>query len=75
VKKTSGLLPCPFCGGEAIIDYVEPHTHFIAAFMPDSEGAHFIECTGCTAAMSGGPDREKAIAAWNKRSEPKEGGE
>jgi Lar family restriction alleviation protein len=61
------LKRCPFCGSEAVINYVEPHKHSIATFMPDYEGGHFIECTGCTAAIAGGPDRQEAIAAWNRR--------
>jgi len=64
------LKPCPFCGGEAIMDYIEPHTHSerLAKIMPDYKGGHFIECTGCTCALSLGNDRNAAIAAWNRRT-------
>jgi Lar family restriction alleviation protein len=62
------LKPCPFCGGKAVIMHVEPHTHILATFIPDCIGSHFIECTGCTCALSSDNDREEAIAAWNKRS-------
>jgi len=63
------LKPCPFCGGKAIMDYIEPHTHSerLAKIMPDYKGGHFIECTGCTCALSFGNDRNAAIAAWNRR--------
>ena len=64
------LKPCPFCGGEAIMDYIEAHTHWerLAKIMPDYKGGHFIECTGCTCALSLGNDRNAAIAAWNRRA-------
>lgn len=70
VEKTE-LLNCPFCGGEAIINTIEPHTHIIdkvAQFMPDYNGGTFIECTKCTAALSGDTEAE-AISAWNTRAE------
>ena len=62
----SELKPCPFCGGEAIINEIEPHTHVFATFMPDYGGSTFIECTGCTYAISG-QTKDEAIAAWNRR--------
>ena len=60
------LKPCPFCGGEAYIIEVEPHTHKIAIWVPDSVGECFIECTNCTRAMSANT-KDEAIAAWNRR--------
>lgn len=33
------LKPCPFCGGEAVMNVIEPHTHEIATFIPDYGGA------------------------------------
>ena len=62
------LLPCPFCGGKAMLDIIPPHTHTIATFMPDYEGGAFIECTGCTCAMSG-RTAEEVAEAWNRRVE------
>lgn len=61
------LKPCPFCGGDAVMTVIEPHTHVIATFMPDYEGGAFIECTGCSAAISGATP-EQAAAAWNRRA-------
>lgn len=61
------LNPCPFCGEEAILREVEPHTHVLAKWMPDYSGGAFIECTGCTVAMSGG-NASEAVEAWNKRT-------
>jgi len=26
-REKQAILPCPFCGGEAIIQTIEPHTH------------------------------------------------
>ena len=62
------LKKCPFCGGEAIINEIEPHTHIFSTFMPDYEGATFIECSECTCGVSG-ETREGAIEAWNRRAE------
>lgn len=46
------LKSCPFCGGEARIEVIKPHTHKLATFMPDCEGRSFVECQ-CGAAISG----------------------
>lgn len=61
------LKSCPFCGGEVMIEVIEPHTHTLATFMPDCEGKAFVECQ-CGAAI-GGETRDAAIAAWNRRAE------
>ena len=59
------LKPCPFCGGEAVINVIEPHEHVVVNLPPYPGGA-FIECTGCTCAMSG-QSEEEVIEAWNTR--------
>lgn len=64
------LKPCPFCGGEARIEVIEPHTHTLTTFMPDYKGGAFIECK-CGAAISG-DTKDAAIAAWNKRAQDTE---
>jgi hypothetical protein len=64
------LLPCPFCGSSAVINYIPPHKHGgLAEFMPDCLGEHFIECHGCSCAISGGNDLEEIITTWNTRKE------
>ena len=63
------LKPCPFCGGEAMIEVIEPHTHTMATFMPDYEGGAFIECQ-CGAGISG-KTIDDVIAAWEKRTHEK----
>ena len=60
------LKPCPFCGGKAFIETVEPHTHTLAAFMPYYGGGTFIECQKCSCAISA-ETKEEAIEAWNRR--------
>ena len=60
------IKPCPFCGGEANLTVIEAHTHKMATFMPDYPGGVFIECSGCTVAMSSETE-EEATTLWNKR--------
>ena len=64
--KNDKLLPCPFCGSEALLHTVESHSHILATFMPDYTGGSFIECTNCTCSMSG-DNEEEAISVWNTR--------
>ena len=61
------LKECPFCGGEAIIQVVEPHKHHIAP-MPDYDGGAFAECMKCSACMSADTEQE-AIEKWNSRAD------
>lgn len=62
---TDKLKPCPFCGGEAVLRYIKPHTHYIVD-MPDYGGGAFIECTECTCGISAETE-DGAIKAWNTR--------
>jgi len=53
------LLPCPFCGGKAYIDW-EP--------IPDDVGnEQVVKCSGCGVRMG-----HPALTQWNKRVELKE---
>jgi len=70
-ETESKLKPCPFCGSNATIMYVQPHSHsnkLKEMGLPDCEGEHFVECTGCTCAMAFENDRQEVIDGWNKRS-------
>lgn len=58
---------CPFCGGKAIINTIEPHTHLLAKFMLDYAGETFIECSNCTCCINAKTEKE-AITVWNKRT-------
>jgi Lar family restriction alleviation protein len=50
------ILPCPFCGGECVIDSVGgPNTPFQ------------VECTKCTVTGPRTLYEKKAVAFWNKR--------
>lgn len=57
----SELLPCPFCGGEAILD----------ARIFDETFAYVIFCVDCAKdeiqTGIGGFDKEKIIEKWNMR--------
>ena len=70
MNETAKLKPCPFCGGEARIEVIKPHTHTLTTFMPDYKGGAFIECK-CGAAISG-DTKDAAMAAWNKRAQDTE---
>ena len=65
------LKRCPFCGGEAMMNTVEPHTHSFATWMPDYSGGTFIECSECSCGISGDTE-EEAISQWNTRKPMRE---
>jgi Lar family restriction alleviation protein len=57
VADENGLLPCPFCGGKAIVaEHDLLYTRFIA------------NCESCEAESSVFLKRVEAIAAWNRRA-------
>ena len=65
----TGLLPCPLCGSEALIERHEAHTHEIARFMPDYPGSVTVECQGADCGAAIIQDTwEKAVAVWNRRT-------
>lgn len=64
------LLNCPFCGGEAFIEVIPPHKHYIATFMADYDGGAFVECVKCSCAISADNEKE-AIERWNTRAQRK----
>ena len=51
------LKPCPFCGGEAILEYVE--AHFPSTFI--------VICTTCFAKSSSRWREHLAVEDWNRR--------
>lgn len=65
------LKACPFCGGDAYIEIIPPHTHSQwlkeqLPDLPDCKGEAFVFCRECTAAISGDTTRI-VIERWNKR--------
>lgn len=60
-NRTTELLPCPFCGGEAEIVDVDPTPHYV------KEG-HWVICKECKASAHVFENRDKAIEAWNTRT-------
>jgi Lar family restriction alleviation protein len=53
------LKPCPFCGGEAVMQ--APNMHHVTC----------IACRDCMVSSKWGKP-EDVVAMWNKRVEPKE---
>lgn len=60
--------PCPFCGGEATIRYLEED------ICDGNEPYGFcVECRACLVATPYRDNAEDAVAFWNRRpEEPKE---
>ena len=57
-NRTTELLPCPFCGGEA------------ETFNPfNADGTWCVLCSECAAATGFEQTEAEAIAAWNSRAE------
>lgn len=48
------LKPCPFCGGEAVLDVYK--------------GTGLVSCKSCTLVTQTGDDVLSAVEAWNRRS-------
>jgi len=61
-KGMNELKPCPFCGGNALIQVVRDL---------DTGGyySHYIFCDDCGAEMSAKHEHESVIEKWNKRAE------
>lgn len=59
IKTTDNLKPCPFCGGQAVVQEM-------CYSMLQSE--HFVKCVNCGAESSRYYDStHSAIKAWNRR--------
>lgn len=60
----SELKPCPFCGGDATIEFCESNFGLYYSVGCNTEG-----CRGChDDVLIYEQDKQKAIAAWNKRN-------
>lgn len=62
-QEQSDLKPCPFCGGDAVLDSY-----------PDYEAERscdptewYVQCTSCGITINGYYDPIRAKKAWNKR--------
>ena len=66
---TTDLLPCPFCGGDAYTRQTIVNDDTMRVVNHDTMYAVF--CTDCDASVPWHMKKEQAIAAWNRRVEPK----
>ncbi len=57
LSRHDGLLPCPYCGGSAIIREKEESGELVFTVM----------CAECTASTASFDTPEDAAAAWNRR--------
>ena len=58
------LKPCPFCGGEANCNNMGLVDH-------EDKPLWWVVCLDCKVSTHGDTTKEAAIAAWNRRPEPK----
>lgn len=58
------LLPCPFCGGEAVrMDFLDNPP------FPNMRGTRYIGCLKCCVVSFTGMNDAEAVEAWNIRAE------
>jgi Lar family restriction alleviation protein len=58
----SELLPCPFCGGKAILQSEEPTwLHYYHRY-------NYVKCEVCMARSKKCDTEEQAVNAWNYRT-------
>lgn len=68
------LLPCPFCGAEAGVYEIAPHSHSVRLGdfkMPDHPGSAVVEC-GCGSGLVD-DTREAVMSRWNARPSSQDG--
>ena len=68
-RQDDGLLPCPFCGGEA--DYYQSNE---AVFSVSWIG-HVVHCKTCQSRVQTTTSQEKAVKMWNARTPCREAAE
>ena len=51
---TGYIAPCPFCGGEGVVE--------------TAAGDWFVTCTLCYSGSGGSDTEQEAVFAWNKRA-------
>lgn len=59
MNKENELLPCPFCGGKAVL--IEKWEKVFG---------FFVECSECVTSNYYSTSKEEAVKAWNKRVYP-----
>lgn len=60
------LKPCPFCGGEAVVDHWELSSPD-EGWEDEREDIYYIVCSECGSETYEYRSKEEAIEAWNRR--------
>lgn len=69
------LLKCPFCGGEAEMDYMQPFRHYRTGELLDQPAVYCRDCSAQIAhypgdlSLSRDETAEIVVTAWNTRAE------
>ena len=65
------ILPCPFCGGEAKVEYVGPSREQIQhaiAWAHDYDAAYYVQCSKCQVTTDQASEPQHVIDYWNRRT-------
>ncbi len=67
-SSLNGLLPCPFCGGEATMMHTRKETNDLTLKQENSsESAFWVKCTTCQVSQWHYESVIGAEKAWNER--------
>lgn len=59
------LKPCPFCGEKVFLYGFEDYKDIDRKSTP----YYYVKCGNCGATVWGDEDKEKAVEAWNRRTQ------
>jgi Lar family restriction alleviation protein len=71
MEEKPKIKPCPFCGGEVVIDNSEDMYRRQTGVSTNGGGVTVIACTGCDYALHLHRSQVKSLNVWNSRGKPK----